>query len=279
MYRKDLENKIALLNDILLQYHNTLVAYSGGTDSVLLLAAARKALGTRKVLAVTTVSETYTEQELLRAQQIARLLGVRHLIKHSNELNIAAFKENNIDRCYYCKQHRLGLLKEMAAQRNMVVIEGSNTDDAKDYRPGMRAIKELGIESPLRQANLCKQEIRTISKKWSLPTWNTPAQSCLATRIEFGIAITVERIRRIEKAERMLIAAGLQNVRLRDHGDIARIEVNPDQLTVVLDNKTAITMELKQLGFKYVTLDLDGYVRGSMNRVIRQGGDHEQSTT
>lgn len=251
-----------------MQYSNVLVAYSGGTDSVLLLAAALKALGPQGVIAVTAVSDTYTEQELNRAQEIAIMLGARHMIIHSGELNIDAFRQNNIDRCYYCKRHRFELLQQIATQKGLLVIEGSNTDDVGDYRPGMRAIRELGIISPLQQAKLSKQEIREISKQWGLPTWNVSSQSCLATRIGYGITITKDRLKRIANAEKFLIAIGLEQVRVRDHGDIARIEVRSDQLELLISNKLLIIEVLKKIGFTYVTADLAGYVSGSMNKTI-----------
>lgn len=259
-----LKNKIKKVSQLLIQYQRVLVAFSGGTDSTLLLAAAKRVLSDG-VLAVTTVSETFTEQELTRARELANSLKAEHLAIYTQELSYPPFVDNNHQRCYHCKYLRLSELKKLAEKRSMIVVEGSNLDDSRVYRPGRKAANELGINSPLMEAGLDKAEVRAISKEWNLPTWNTPSQSCLATRIPYGQSITAHRLQRIARAEELLLTMGFDIVRVRDHGEIARIEVGRHEMNKLVNNSDYITSELQLMGFRYVTADLMGFRSGSMD--------------
>lgn len=260
--------KVKKLYNILVNYESAVVAFSGGTDSTMLLAAAKRVLGDN-VLAVTAVSETFPRQEMNRAKNLSSMLGVKHVVVESNELNYQPFVINKPDRCYHCKYLRLKMLKEIAQKRGYkAVIEGSNLDDNNDYRPGMKAVSQLDVKSPLREAGFTKKEIREVSKMWGLPTWNIPSQSCLATRISYGQEITPQRLRRIEKAEELLLNLGFRQVRVRDHGGIARIEIEAAQFDKLVFSSQYIHREINSLGFKYVTLDLNGFDSGSMNKDV-----------
>lgn len=253
------QDKLSILRQILLQYQRVVVAYSGGTDSALLLAAAQRVLGASNVLAITAVSETFTPKELVSARHIAAMLGVEHWIFDSDELNYPPFIKNDLHRCFHCKYRRYRHIKEIGVQRGLIPVEGSNADDGTDYRPGMRAVKLLQINSPLSLARLTKEEIRQISRRWGLPSWNTPSQSCLATRIAYGTPITVEALKRIAAAEQVILDLGVRQVRVRDYGNMARIEVCPQQLNTLFTHHTLINKQLKKLGFAYVTVDMAGY--------------------
>lgn len=265
-----LHSKLAQLKIQLKFFGRVCVAYSGGTDSAFLLAAAHRVLGAGNVLAVTAVSETFPPWELPIARRLARLLEVEHQIVHTDELTYPSFVNNSPDRCYHCKYQRFRSIKALAQQREMVAVEGSNADDGRDYRPGRKAVEELAFASPLLRVGLTKDEIRLISKEWGLPSWNIPSQSCLATRIAYGIPITLSALHRIAQAEQLILNLGLDQVRVRDHGDLARIEVPLPQLDKLLDKASLVNRRLKELGFIYVTVDLNGYVGGSMNLSVKK---------
>ncbi|MBM7855316.1 uncharacterized protein JOC37_001709 [Desulfohalotomaculum tongense] len=229
------------------------------------------------MLAVTLISETFTRRELQRAVKVAAALGVKHLVVKSDELDYRPFIRNNPDRCYHCKYLRLSRLKKIARDKGyQVVAEGSNLDDNTDHRPGMMAVRRLDVKSPLQQAGLTKAEVRQISKMWGLPTWNAPSQSCLATRIPYGQPITPRRLQRIAEAEELLLNLGFTQVRVRDHGDIARIEVLPQQVAELISNKEYICRHFEAIGYTYVTVDLNGFSSGSMNKAINQNRDGEK---
>lgn len=248
------------------------VAFSGGVDSTFLLACAKQALGDR-VLAVTARSSTYPERELREAEALARQIGAHQRVVVSEELDIQKFADNPPDRCYLCKSELFSKIRAAAAKEEITAIaEGSNADDPHDFRPGLRAIRELGILSPLREAGLTKAEIRSLSKEMGLPTWDKPSYACLSSRIPYGEKITRKKLGMIEQAEQFLADLGFHQVRVRHHGEIGRIEVAPGEMHRVFEDGRAaqISRRLKELGFAYVTLDLSGYRMGSMNEVLSE---------
>jgi uncharacterized protein len=264
--------KLAKLEAILRDLKRILVAFSGGVDSTFLLKTAVTVLGRENVLAVTAVSPTSTREELAWARKLARHLKARHETVPSNEFSLPEFRSNPPDRCYHCKRERFGALMAMARDRGLAAVaDGSNADDVKDFRPGMKAIKELGVRSPLREAGMTKAEIRAASKRAGLPGWDRPAAACLASRCPYGQELTPEKLAMIEAAERYLASLGFTHVRVRTHelepdAYLARIEVPSRDI----DKETArkIDRRLRQLGYLYVTIDLRGYRMGSLNALV-----------
>ncbi len=264
------ESKLDILKNNLKQMERVAVAYSGGVDSTFLLKVAHDVMGD-KAIAVTTCSAVHPEREFREAADFVQKAGIRHIVISSEELDIAGFADNPPNRCYYCKRELLTKTLEVAHSNNIQhVVEGSNADDTGDYRPGMQAVRELGVKSPLLEAGLGKEEIRILSKKMDLPTWNKPALACLASRFPYGQKITGDKLRVVDQAEQFLLDLGFRQVRVRHHGDVARIEVAATERdrffnTGLLDR---IYEKFKQLGFMYTSLDLKGYRTGSMNEVI-----------
>ncbi len=265
----NLSKKIKTLKFLLKNMGSVLIAYSGGVDSSFLLKIAKDVLKD-KVLAVTAKSLTYPQREIRQAKAFINNIRVRHLIITTSELQDENFVRNDKDRCYWCKRELFRKLLNIAKERKIsYVLEASNLDDLKDYRPGLRAIKELGIKSPLIEAGLRKGEIRSYSKKLGLPTYNKPSFACLASRIPYGRRIDKETLVKIDKAEDFLIKIGIRQLRIRDHGRLARVEVLKEDFPKVIRNRTKIIKYLQKLGYLFITLDLEGYTSGSMNRVLR----------
>jgi len=249
------------------------VAYSGGTDSTFLLKVAYDVLG-KNVTAVTATSLTYPKQELDQAKQLAKNIGANHIIIKSEEMTDEKFSKNTPNRCYYCKKELFSKIKKIAIAQNIsYIIDGSNVDDKKDYRPGAKALIEHGVRSPLKEAGLTKKEIRELSHKMQLNSWDNPAQACLASRFPYGTRITKERLKQVERAESYLSNLGLNQIRVRYHNDIARIEATKDDFEKILKDAKKIVQQFKKLGFAYVTLDIEGYRTGSLNEVLK----HEKS--
>jgi uncharacterized protein len=244
------------------------IAFSGGVDSCVVAKAAKEALGDRAI-AVTSDSKTFPDTELDHAKKLAREIGIKHEIVKENELKNPLFVKNPKNRCYQCRKGLIGGLKVVADRYNIAtIVDGANADDTGEHRPGMRAMKEAGVRSPLLELGFTKIAVRDIAKKFALSTHEKPAMACLASRIPYGERITKEKLHRIEKAEGLLRSIGLSQMRVRHHDSTARIEVPQDEIPAVLENRADIVERFKRLGFAYVTLDIEGYRSGSMDEVL-----------
>jgi uncharacterized protein len=262
-----IEQKWDRLKALLREMQSAVLAYSGGVDSSLLLKAAAEVLGPR-VIAVTAISETYPPAELAAAQEFAGSLGVKLRVLRTAELESEEFVRNPPERCYFCKRELFGKLKQIAESEGILtLLDGSNTDDLKDYRPGSKAAREFFVRSPLREAGFSKSDVRACARMLGLPLWDKPALACLSSRIPYGMRITPEILTMVQSAEDQLRVLGFRQVRVRHHGDTARIEIDPGEFGRLLMNGTPkkIIAAFKQLGYTYVCMDLEGYRTGSMN--------------
>ena len=268
--RQEIDQKLAQLKALLKKLGSVVVAFSGGVDSTFLLKVAQEVLRER-VLAVTIDSNSFTKKELQETQVFCEQQGIVQEVCKFNELDVEGFCQNPPNRCYICKKALFENLLEIAKEHKIAfVVEGSNIDDEGDYRPGMQAVKELGICSPLREVGLKKQEIRELSRNYGLVVWNKPSSACLSSRFAYGEQITRKKLKMVEQAEQFLQDLGFTQVRVRVHGSLARIEVLLEEIPQLMlqDNRKRIAEKLKEYGFSYVTMDLCGYRIGSMNESL-----------
>ena len=265
----ELHRGFDILKDRIRSLGGIAVAFSGGVDSAFLLKAAHDTLGDRAI-ALTVYANVIPQRERRESEEFCGKEGVEQIILTKDVFSVEGFAENPPHRCYICKKALFSSMKEIAAEKGMILADGSNTDDMGDYRPGMRALSELGIISPLRDAGLSKADIRTLSRELGLSTWGKPSYACLASRFVYGETISEERLAMVDQAELLLLNLGFHQVRVRIHGELARIELHPSEFDKLLEAsvRQTIVKTLRELGFRYVTMDLQGYRTGSMNEVL-----------
>jgi pyridinium-3,5-biscarboxylic acid mononucleotide sulfurtransferase len=245
------------------------IGYTGGVDSAFLARAAVEALGTEAVLAVTGLSPAVPEVQRTTARAVAAAHGIPHLEVETQELHDASYAANPSNRCYFCKTELWRVLGAVARERGLAVIaDGSNADDARDHRPGRRAARELGVRSPLLEVGFTKAEIRSHSRAFGLETWDQPSSPCLSSRLPYGLAVTPQRLRQVERAEDAVRALGLREFRVRHHGDVARLEVAPAELRAALGRRAVLNDVVRTAGFARVLLDVEGYRQGALNEAL-----------
>jgi len=261
-------NKFLKLKDILRDMGSVIIAYSGGVDSTFLVKVAKDTLG-EKAMAVIGTSPTYPQKEFKEAKDYAEEIGIRYIVIETDEISDPSFSSNTRERCYYCKKKLFTKIKEIAKKQGIdFILDGTNKDDQKDFRPGRKACQELDVRSPLFEAGLSKGEIRKLSRRLKLPTWDKPPQACLSSRFPYGEEITEEKLKRVEEGEMFIKSLGFRQVRLRHYGKLARIEVDKEDIQRFFKNgvREKIVDKLLNLGYTYVTLDLEGYCTGSLNK-------------
>jgi uncharacterized protein len=273
-YMQNVDEKLRQLRSILSEMGGVVIGYSGGVDSTFLAAVATEVLGQR-CLCVLASSETYPASEVDEAVETASKLGLQLLQINTDEISNEEFAQNTPERCYFCKKELFAKLLMIAKEHSIDwMADGSNIDDLNDFRPGARAAAELGIRSPLKEAGFTKEDIRTASKRMGLPTWSKASFACLSSRIPYGTRIELEVLSRLDAAERFLKSLGFRQVRVRHHGTIARIEVEPDEIERLASTEVreSVAAEFEKIGYTYTTLDMKGYRTGSMNAVLKQTG-------
>lgn len=268
-------SKLNALRKTVQKYEKVLIAFSGGVDSTFLLKVCTDVLGKENVIAATAVSDTYTKDELKYAKSVTADLGVAHILLETDEMSDSSFVSNTPERCYSCKKHLFSSLRDIAEAHSIECLaDASNTDDEDDYRPGRRAAKEFSVKSPLIEVGMTKQDIRRYSRRLGMTSWDKPANPCLASRIPYGCKITRNKLEMIQRAEMFVRRAGIRNVRVRHHGKLARIEVLQKDIKKLIGKKlrAKVIDYLKELGFTWITVDLEGYRQGSLNEILPEKG-------
>src|SRR5512145_861928 len=261
-------DKVQNLKNILAELNSVVVAYSGGTDSTLVLKVAHEVLGDRAI-AMTAVSASLAATDQAEAEQIARQIGAKHVLVATEETANPEYLANTPNRCFFCKTETYDKLVEYAqANGYAAIVDGTNADDVGDHRPGRQAAREHSVHSPLLEAGFTKADIRALAKEYGLPNWDKPAAACLSSRVPYGTTITIPMLSQVESAEAMLRGLGIRQLRVRHHDQVARIEVNPDDFATLLAHRQEVVTALKAVGYQYVTLDLAGFRSGSMNEAI-----------
>lgn len=273
-----LADKYRRLKDKIIEFDSVAIAFSGGVDSTLLLKVAADSLPAERVIALTAVSPSFPQRELAEAKSLAEKIGVRHMLIESHEMADSRYLANNPDRCYFCKTNAYDLFVDYIQLHGYTyLLDGTNADDAGDYRPGRQAAREHGVRSPLQEVGMRKDEIRQLAREMDMPNWDKPAAACLASRIPYGAPVRIEVLSQVEHAEYMLRDLGFGQLRVRHHGEVARLELQPAEFERVIALREQIVEMLKTVGYRYVTLDLAGFRSGSMNEALKSKDGHREA--